>query len=142
MTQDFDPYFQEIGRLARLLGGLDGAVGAFERELGTAWTDTVVLVVTEFGRTARVNGTEGTDHGTGTVAFLAGGAVKGGRVIADWPGLRPAQLWQGRDLAATTDLRAVIKGIAVEHLGCSTATLGESVFPGSIAVQPLRGMIV
>ena len=73
--------------------------------MGSAWGETVVALVTEFGRTARINGTAGTDHGTGTVAVLLGGALKGGRVIADWPGLKPANLYQDRDLAPTTDLR-------------------------------------
>ena len=95
-----------VGRLAQLLGGLDGALAEFESGLGARWRDTVIVVATEFGRTARINGTEGTDHGTGTVALLAGGAIKGGRVISDWPGLKPANLYQARDLAPTTDLRA------------------------------------
>jgi uncharacterized protein (DUF1501 family) len=81
-----------VGRLAQLLSGLDGALAEFESGLGARWRDTVVVVATEFGRTARINGTEGTDHGTGTIALLAGGAVKGGRVISDWPGLKPASL--------------------------------------------------
>src|SRR4029077_10045163 len=107
---------QELARLARLLGGLDGAFAAFERELGSTWKDTVVVVMTEFGRTARVNGTQGTDHGTGTVMFLVGGAVRGGRVVADWPGLRSNQLREGRDLAPTSDVRNVMKGVAVDLL--------------------------
>ena len=109
------------GRLAQLLGGLDGALAEFESGLGQRWRDTVIVVATEFGRTARINGTEGTDHGTGTVALLVGGAVKGGRVISDWPGLKPANLYQGRDLAPTTDLRAVIKGVLQDHLGIGDA---------------------
>src|SRR5207244_3875792 len=96
-----------VGRLAQLLSGLDGAFAEFESGLGTHWRDTAVVVATEFGRTARINGTEGTDHGTGTIALLAGGAIKGGRVISDWPGLKPANLYQARDLAPTTDLRSV-----------------------------------
>ena len=84
-----------VGRLAQLLGGLDGAFAEFEQGLGARWRNTVVVVVTEFGRTARINGTEGTDHGTGTVALLAGGAIEGGRVIADWPGLKDANLLRG-----------------------------------------------
>src|SRR5262249_23947954 len=99
------------GRLANLLGALDGALAAIETEISAAWRDTVVAIVTEFGRTARINGTEGTDHGTATVALLAGGALKGGRVIADWPGLKPANLHEGRDLKPTTDLRAALKGV-------------------------------
>jgi len=129
------------GRLANLLGGLDGAFAAFERLLQPVWKDTAVLVVTEFGRTARINGTEGTDHGTATVAFLLGGAVKGGRVIADWPGLKPAALFEGRDLAPTTDLRAVMKGLLAEHLGLGANVLAADVFPDSGALKPLSGLV-
>lgn len=129
------------GRLAQLLGGLDGALAAMESGLGAAWRDTVVFVVTEFGRTAAINGTVGTDHGTGTVAFLAGGAVKGGRVVADWPGLKTANLLQARDLAPTTDLRAVAKGILADHLGLSRAVLDAAVFPDSATVAPLVDLI-
>src|ERR1700753_3235121 len=130
-----------VGRLALLLSGLDGALAEFESGLGAHWRDTVIVVATEFGRTARINGTEGTDHGTGTIALLAGGAVKGGRVIADWPGLKPASLYQNRDLAATTDLRAVIKGVLADHLGLSERVLAQAVFPDSAAVKPMQGLI-
>ena len=102
----------DSGRLAALLAALDGAIAAIETEMKDAWRETVVAVITEFGRTARINGTDGTDHGTATVALLAGGALKGGRVIGDWPGLKPANLHEGRDLKPTTDLRAVLKGAA------------------------------
>jgi uncharacterized protein (DUF1501 family) len=100
-----------------------------------------VLLVTEFGRTAAVNGTRGTDHGTATAAFLLGGAVAGGRVIADWPGLSARALYQGRDLAATLDLRALLKGILAEHLGVPQRALEDSVFPGSAAARPVRGLM-
>jgi uncharacterized protein (DUF1501 family) len=130
------------GRLAQLLAGLDGAIATFERTLGPAWGETVILVITEFGRTARVNGTVGTDHGTATVAFLAGGAVKGGRVVADWPGLKPAALFEERDLAPTRDLRTVIKGVLADHLGLSQTVLGHSVFPETADLPPLPGLIV
>jgi uncharacterized protein (DUF1501 family) len=129
------------GRLAQLLGGLDSAFEEFERGLGAAWKDTAIAVITEFGRTARINGTIGTDHGTGTVAFLAGGAIKGGRVIADWPGLKANQLYDNRDLAPTTDLRAVLKGILADHLGLSSPTLANAVFPDSVSVKPVSGLI-
>jgi uncharacterized protein (DUF1501 family) len=129
------------GRLASLLRGLDGALAAFETGLKDRWKDTVVMVVTEFGRTARVNGTVGTDHGTGTVAFLVGGAVKGGRIIADWPGLRPEDLHQQRDLKPTTDLRAVIKGVAADLFGVSGPVLAEQVFPDTGAIAPMRGLV-
>jgi uncharacterized protein (DUF1501 family) len=94
-----------------------------------------------FGRTARINGTEGTDHGTGTVALLAGGAVQGGRVISDWPGLRPANLYEGRDLAPTTDLRAFIKGELHDHLGLAERALAETVFPDSAPVKAMKGLV-
>jgi len=130
-----------IGRLAFLLSGLDGALAEFENGLGERWRDTVVVVATEFGRTARINGTDGTDHGTGTIALLAGGAVKGGRVISDWPSLKASSLYQGRDLAPTTDLRAVIKGVLADHLGIGDNALASTIFPDSGAVRPMRGLI-
>jgi uncharacterized protein (DUF1501 family) len=129
------------GQLAGFLGALDGAVASIERSMGSAWGETVVALVTEFGRTARINGTAGTDHGTGTVAVLLGGALKGGRVIADWPGLKPANLYQDRDLAPTTDLRAVLKGLLRDHLRLDEQALAASVFPGSADVKPMAGLL-
>ncbi len=129
------------GRLSALLGALDGAFGAVETGMGGAWKETVVAVVTEFGRTARVNGTDGTDHGTATIALLAGGAVKGGRVIADWPGVKDSVLYQGRDLRPTVDLRAVLKGVLKDHLRADETALATSVFPGSENVRPMAGLI-
>ena len=129
------------GRLAQLLGGLDGAFEEFEKGLGPLWKDTAVVAVTEFGRTARINGTTGTDHGTGTIAFLAGGAIAGGRVIADWPGLKDAQLYQNRDLAPTADLRAALKGVLADQFGLSVAALGDAVFPESSRVKPMKGLV-
>jgi uncharacterized protein (DUF1501 family) len=127
------------GRLAALLGALDGAIAAIETEMKEAWKESVVAIVTEFGRTARINGTEGTDHGTATVALLAGGALKGGRVVADWPGLR--RLHEGRDLAPTTDLRAVLKGLLRDHLRVDEAALASKVFPDSVAAKPMSGLL-
>jgi uncharacterized protein (DUF1501 family) len=129
------------GRLAKLLAALDGALDGLAAELQPVWRDTVVVAVTEFGRTARANGNDGTDHGTATTALLVGGAVKGGRVVADWPGLKPSQLYENRDLAPTTDLRAVLKGILRDHLGLSERVLATEVFPGSIGVRPCDGLI-
>jgi len=129
------------GQLAGFLGALDGAVAAIEHSMGAAWSETVVALVTEFGRTARVNGTNGTDHGTGTVAVLVGGALKGGRVIADWPGLKPASLYEDRDLAPTTDLRAVMKGVLKDHLRLDDAALAATVFPESRDVKPIAGLL-
>ena len=130
------------GRLAALLGALDGAIAAIETGMGPAWRDTVVAVVTEFGRTARINGSDGTDHGTGTIALLAGGAVKGGRVISDWPGLKEADLREKRDLRPTTDLRAVLKGVLRDHLRLPEAALAMTVFPGSAETQAVSGLVI
>ena len=129
------------GRLANLLGALDGAIAAIKTNMGPAWSETVVALVTEFGRTAHVNGNEGTDHGTGTVALLAGGALKGGRVIADWPGLKEADLFEKRDLKATTDLRAVLKGVLKDHLRVDDGALAAEVFPGSEGAAPMAGLL-
>ena len=119
------------GQLAALLGALDGAVAAIETNMGDAWRDTVVAIITEFGRTARINGTEGTDHGTGTVALLVGGALKGGRVVADWPGLKEADLYEKRDLKPTTDLRAVLKGAAARSPARRATRAGGACSPGA-----------
>jgi uncharacterized protein (DUF1501 family) len=131
----------DSGRLATLLGALDGALDAARLAMGPAWSETVVTVVTEFGRTARINGTNGTDHGTGTIALLVGGAIKGGRVIADWPGVKPSALYEGRDLAATTDLRAVLKGLLKDHLRVTDQALAGNVFPGSGDVTAMEGLV-
>jgi uncharacterized protein (DUF1501 family) len=130
------------GLLAQRLQGLDAAFDAFEKTLGEAWSETIVVAITEFGRTARVNGTHGTDHGTGTVALMAGGAVAGGRVVADWPGLKPERLYQGRDLNPTTDLRSVLKGALADQFGLSGRALAEVVFPDSAKIAPTKGLVV
>ena len=130
-----------IGQLANLLGALDGALAAIETGMGGAWRETVVAVVTEFGRTARINGTNGTDHGTGTVAFLAGGALRGGRVVADWPGLKTTQLFEARDLKPTIDLRAVLKGLLRDHLRLDERVLASAVFPDSTDVAPINDLV-
>jgi uncharacterized protein (DUF1501 family) len=129
------------GRLSQLLGALDDALAAVETNMGTAWRDTVVVLATEFGRTARINGTDGTDHGTATVALLVGGALKGGRVIADWPGLKSADLYENRDLKPTTDLRAMLKGLLKDHLRADDRALADNVFPGSGGVKPMAGLV-
>lgn len=129
------------GRLSQLLGSLDGALAAIEINMGPAWRETVVALVTEFGRTVRINGTDGTDHGTATVALLVGGALKGGRVIADWPGLKPANLYENRDLKPTIDLRAVLKGLLKDHLRADERVPADNVFPGSRDVKPMAGLV-
>jgi uncharacterized protein (DUF1501 family) len=129
------------GRLSNLLGALDAALAAIETNMGAAWSETVVTLITEFGRTARINGNEGTDHGTATVALVLGGAVKGGRVIADWPGVGENSLYEKRDLRATTDLRAVLKGLLKDHLRVDDRVLANDIFPGSEGVRPMEGLL-
>lgn len=129
------------GRLAQLLGALDSAFGAFRSGLGEHWKNTAIVCVTEFGRTARINGTIGTDHGTATVILLAGGAIKGGRVVADWPGLKDTDLYQNRDLKPTTDVRSALKGILADQFGLSSAVLADKVFPNSANIRPMTGLI-
>jgi uncharacterized protein (DUF1501 family) len=129
------------GVLALRLAGLDSALRTLAAELGSLWSQTAVLVITEFGRTAAVNGTRGTDHGTGSCAFLVGGAVRGGRVITDWPGLRSSALLDNRDLRPTLDLRSVFKSVLDEHMRIDANTLSKRVFPDSSGARPLQGLI-
>jgi uncharacterized protein (DUF1501 family) len=131
----------ENGQLANRLRGLDQGLEDLRVALGDAWSRTAILVVTEFGRTVAVNGTRGTDHGTATIAFLAGGAVAGGRVVTDWPGLATSALYQGRDLRPTLDLRSICKGVLASHLGARERDLEGRVFPDSSAARPLEGLI-
>ena len=129
------------GALANNLRLLDASIAALRDTLSaqpSRWRRTVVVVVTEFGREVAINGTQGTDHGTGGAAFVLGGAVQGGRVWADWPGLAPKERFEGRDLRTTTDVRALLKGVLHDHLAVSRRTLDEVVFPGSAAVKPLE----
>lgn len=137
----FDTHVLQATRIAAALRSIDQGLAALRQGMGEAvWSRTAVLVVTEFGRTARVNGTGGTDHGTAGVAFLAGGAVAGGKVRTEWPGLGPGGLFENRDLAPTTDLRAVAKGLLRDHLKLAPAAV-DAAFPASGAVAPMGGLI-
>ena len=129
------------GQLAGRLAALDSGLRTLKEQLGPVWNDTAVVLATEFGRTAAVNGTRGTDHGTGTAAFLLGGAVQGGRVVADWPGLSARALYQGRDLQPTLDLRSVLKGVLQEHLQVPFDAVEGSVFPDSRSAKAVKGLI-
>jgi uncharacterized protein (DUF1501 family) len=137
----WDTHTAQAQRLAGVLRQLDAGLTALKTGLGAAWRQTVVLTMTEFGRTVRMNGTKGTDHGTGTVAFVLGGAVAGGRVIADWPGLGTGKLLENRDLQPSCDLRSVAKGLLAQHLGLGKSAL-ETVFPDSSAVGPIPRLVV
>ncbi len=140
-SSGWDTHANEQQVLSLRLRALDEAFVQLEKGLGPLWRKTAVLVVTEFGRTVAINGSRGTDHGTGTVAFLLGGAVAGGRVVADWPGLAPQDRYEGRDLKPTLDLRAVCKGLLVETFDIGPATLADSIFPDSSHVKPLGNLL-
>ncbi len=127
--------------LDRKFAELDAGLRAIREGLAEEWARTAVVVVTEFGRTVASNGSAGTDHGVGGVALLAGGAVRGGRIGGDWPGLAPGALLDGRDLRPTTDLRAVFKGLLAGHLAVPESALETRIFPDSRAVRPLEGLL-
>jgi uncharacterized protein (DUF1501 family) len=130
----------EYGALTRNLRLLDRSVAALKTSLGAEWQHTAVLMVTEFGRTVAPNGSGGTDHGTAGAAFVAGGAVRGGRVVTDWPGLGERDLHEGRDLRPTLDLRALFKAALIAQMAIDEARLATEVFPGSAGVRPLEGL--
>ncbi len=136
-TNGWDTHSGQNARLAAQLKGLDGLVGGLQDGLGPAWAQTVILVATEFGRTVAANGTGGTDHGTGSVAMLAGGAVQGGRVVADWPGLAPANLQDGRDLKPTLALDALIAAACAESFALEPDRLGRVLFPQGAGGKPI-----
>lgn len=136
----WDTHAAQGQRLVGPLRQLDAGLVALKEALGAAWRQSAVLVITEFGRTVRLNGTGGTDHGTGAAAFVAGGAVAGGRVLADWPGLGAGRLFEARDLQPTLDVRALAKGLLGSHLGLSATAVARA-FPGSDAVAGMRGLL-
>ncbi|NMN04531.1 MULTISPECIES: DUF1501 domain-containing protein [unclassified Novosphingobium] len=140
-TGGWDTHSGQEGRLANQLKALDSLLAALRDGLGPVWNQTTVLVATEFGRTAAANGTGGTDHGTGSVAWVLGGAVKGGRVIADWPGLANNQLYENRDLRPTAALDALIAGLAAESLGLDPDRVARRLFPLAGSPRPLTGLV-
>jgi uncharacterized protein (DUF1501 family) len=129
------------GLLAGRFSVIDGAVQGLREGLGDAWKDTIVIAVTEFGRTVRANGTGGTDHGTASTALLAGGALRKGGIVGDWPGLAQASLYEGRDLAPTLDMRGLFKGVLAGHFGIERALLDTTVFPDSARIAPVSGLV-
>jgi len=140
-TNGWDTHSAQGARLRNQLNALDTLIGSLRDGLGTTWADTVVLVATEFGRTAAPNGTGGTDHGTASVAMLLGGAVQGGRVLGDWPGLGAGALYQGRDLQPTTDLHALVGAVAGECFGIDADAAARALFPQLPITRPLAGLL-
>lgn len=141
-TSGWDTHDDQKNRLNKQLLGLDKLIGALRDGLGDVWKNTTVLVATEFGRTAAVNGTNGTDHGTASAAMLVGGAVQGGRIISDWPGLASGKLYEGRDLTPTLDLDALMAAVAAESLGLDPEKTMRTLFPGRPFNRNLSGLIV
>ena len=140
-TGGWDTHANQRGRLGFQLRGLDGLIGALKTGLGADWANTLVLVATEFGRTAAPNGTGGTDHGTASLAMLLGGAVAGGRVVADWPGLAQSALYEGRDLKPTTDLDTLIASAVAQHYRLDPAPGRAHRSPISAAPARSEGLI-
>jgi uncharacterized protein (DUF1501 family) len=129
------------GQLATRLSYVDAFIDGLRAGLGPAWRDTAVVLATEFGRTASINGTNGTDHGTASTALILGGAIRRGGVIGDWPTLARNRLFENRDVYPTLDMRGLFKGVLRDHLGIDRAALDRVVFPDSASVTPVGGLI-
>ncbi|MCA1246367.1 DUF1501 domain-containing protein [Massilia sp. MS-15] len=140
-TGGWDTHSGQHGRLAAQLRNLDGLVAGLRQGLGAAWSQTVVLVATEFGRTVATNGTGGTDHGTGAAAMLVGGAVQGGRVLADWPGLGPGDLLDGRDLRPTLALETLIAQTCAELFRVEPGKMARTLFPHMVQGKSLPRLL-
>jgi uncharacterized protein (DUF1501 family) len=139
-TSGWDTHSGQNERLDRQLRGLDALIGGLKEGMGSAWSKTVVLVATEFGRTVAANGTGGTDHGTASAAMLLGGAVQGGRIVSDWPGLATSKLFEGRDLQPTLDLDVLISSVCAQTFQLDTALAQKMMFPyaiGKPSMSPL-----
>jgi uncharacterized protein (DUF1501 family) len=139
--EGWDTHTQQNGLLQQRFTALDNGVKALKAALGETWEKTALVAITEFGRTVRVNGGQGTDHGTGGIAILAGGAIMGGRMFGDWPGLKPAALFENRDLMPTVDARSVFKGLLRDQLGWAANDLDTTVFHNSAAAKAMAGLI-
>lgn len=139
-VEGWDTHVGQVGRLDALFKALAEGILSYRIGMGAAWKQSAILVMTEFGRTVKGNGTGGTDHGTGSVAFLFGGSVNGGRILGDWPGL--ASLYEDRDLQPANDLRQLLMGTLSGHLGIEEAALASSVFPGATGVRGYSGLFV
>jgi uncharacterized protein (DUF1501 family) len=140
-TGGWDTHSGQRGRLTAQLRGLDALLASLKTGLGADWSNTLVLVATEFGRTAAINGTGGTDHGTASVAMLLGGAAKGGRVLADWPGLGPSALYENRDLRPTLDLDALIANALAQHYGLDLGRTAATLFPEGQRPKTIDGLV-
>ena len=137
----FDSHANQAGLLTQRFAYMDAVLDGIHTGLGPEWKNTVVLVATEFGRSARANGTGGTDHGTGSTALILGGALKPGGIVGDWPTLKSSALYENRDVAPTLDMRGLFKGVLNEHMGVDRAALDNTIFPSSAAAKPVLGLV-
>jgi len=137
----FDSHAGQANLLNQRLAYMDAVLDGIHSGLGPEWRNTVVVAATEFGRTARVNGTGGTDHGTASTALLLGGALKKGGIVGDWPTLKANALYENRDVAPTLDMRGLFKGVLAEHMGLDRTALETTVFPDSAAAKPVPGLV-
>ena len=137
----WDTHANQAGQIATRLSYLDAVLDGLHAGLGAEWKNTVIVAVTEFGRTARVNGTGGTDHGTASTGLILGGALKPGGIVGDWPGLAQNALFENRDTAPTLDMRALFKGVLADHMGVDRAILEKQVFPDSVDAGPVVGLV-
>ncbi|OYX00621.1 MAG: hypothetical protein B7Z12_15750 [Caulobacter vibrioides] len=141
LLDGFDTHANQPGPIATRLSAMDAMLDGLHTGLGAEWKDTVVVVVTEFGRTARVNGTGGTDHGTASTGLILGGALKRGGIVGDWPGLADKALFENRDTAPTMDVRGLFKGVLADHMGVDRALIDKTVFPDSADVKAVTGLV-
>jgi len=137
----WDTHAGQAGQINTRLTYLDAVLSGLNTGLGDEWKNTVVVTVTEFGRTARANGTGGTDHGTASTALVLGGALKPGGIIGDWPGLAQPALYENRDLAPTLDMRGLFKGLLGDHMGVDRAALETKVFANSADARAVTGLV-
>lgn len=135
----WDTHINQFGELNRKFQRLDDGLLALKQQLGQKWKQSCIVVCSEFGRTVAINGTRGTDHGTGGLVMLLGGAVAGSQMKGDWPGLKKQALYKGRDLAPVNDVTSVLKGVLRDHLGADKNTLDRIIFPNSS--KPIDGLI-
>jgi len=137
----WDTHHRQAARLDGLFAQLAGGLMALRERLGAEWSRTVVLAASEFGRTAAENGSGGTDHGTGGLALLAGGAVQGGRIAGAWPGLSPNALFEDRDLLAVNAYESIFKAVLIRHMGLDPSHAERVVFPDSADLAPFDGLL-
>ena len=140
-TSGWDTHSGQNERLERQLRGLDALIGGLKEGMGSAWSQTVVLVATEFGRTAAANGTGGTDHGTASAAMLLGGAVQGGRIVSDWLGLASSSLFEGRDLQPTLGLDALISNVCAQTFKLDTELAQKIMFPYAVGKNAMSTLL-